>query len=225
MKIDSIAAIEAAYKYNSQGVENMLGTFNDDLPVAYSAGLINYMAQAGFNPASVGGPNIPPGSVTQAMMPNGYLMIDTPGPDGYVNNAGGKQLNLGETPPALAGAVNAPALQPATQSSQSSSYVKPKPSDVQTKPTSQEVATTSPSVPAPGQGTSASQKLTSTQQQAAAQHVPENYITNPPAANIPKAATNTDFAWKWVYIGGGVLILIATAVMVLIRRRKQYPAW
>lgn len=74
-KLDSIAAIEDADKVNPQGVERALGTFNNDVPIAYSSGLIAYMARVGFNPASVGGPNIPPGSVTQAMMPDGYPSV------------------------------------------------------------------------------------------------------------------------------------------------------
>jgi hypothetical protein len=79
------------------------------------------MAWTGFNPAVVGGPNIPPGSVTAAMMPSGYLLIDQVGSDGWA-----VQLNT-PTP----------------------TYSKPQPSDVQTKPTPVDIATTSPSVPAP----------------------------------------------------------------------------
>jgi hypothetical protein len=227
MKLDSIAAIQAAYKYNPQGVKWALGTAtNTDAPVAYSAGLINFMAKAGFNPAVVGGPNIPPGSVTSAMMPNGYLLIDTPGSNGFVNGSGGKQLNPGETPPALAGAVSAPAPQPVSQNTQAPSYVRPQPSDVQTKPTPQEVATTSPSVPAPGQGSSAPQTLTKDQQQAAAQHVPDSYITNPPAAHVHQTVPAAKpFPWKWVYIGGGAVLLIAVAVALIMRYRRSQYGW
>jgi len=117
----------------------------------------------------VGGPNIPPGWVTQAMMPNGYLLVDQIGSDGWA-----VQLNPGETPAVLAGAVSAPAPQPVSKSTPASAYAKPQSSDVQTKPNPQEMATTSPSVPPPGKGSAAPVKLTPAQQQAAAQHVPES---------------------------------------------------
>ena len=217
-KLDSIAAIEDAYKVNPQGVERALGTFSNDTPVAYSSGLIAYMARVGFNPAVVGGPNIPPGSVTPAMMPNGYLLIDQIGPGGWA-----VQLNPGETPAALAGAVSAPAPQTVSKSTPAPAYTKPQPSDVQTKATPQEVAATSPSVPPPGEGSAAPVNLTPAQQQAAAQHVPESYITNPPAVHVPKPAPVTKpFPWKWVYIGGGVLVLIAVAAVLIRCRRPQY---
>jgi hypothetical protein len=217
MKLDSTGAIEAAYRYNPEGVERALGTFHNGVPVAYSAGLIAYMARVGFNPAVVGGPNIPPGSVTQAMMPNGYLLIDQIGQDGWA-----VQLNPGETPAALAGAVKTPAPQQVSKSTPNPTYVKPQPSEVQTKATPQEVATTSPSVPAPGKGSSAAQKLTKNQQKAAAEHVPESYITNPPAVHVPQAKPATKpFPWKWVYIGGGALLLIAVTVLKVLRKNRN----
>ena len=216
-KLDSIAAIEDVYKVNPQGVESALGTFSNDTPVAYSSGPIAYMARVGFNPAVVGGPNIPPGSVTPAMMPNGYLLIDQIGPGGWA-----VQLNPGETPAALAGAVSAPAPQTVSKSTPAPAYTKPQPSDVQTKATPQEVATTSPSVPAPGEGSAAPVKLTPAQQQAAAQHVRESYITNPPVVHVPKpASVAKPFPWKWVYIGGGALVLVAVTVLKVLRKNRN----
>ncbi len=199
-KPDSIGAIEAAFKANSTGVEHALGTFNSDVPIAYSSDLINYMTRMDFNPAVVGGPNITPGSVTPAMMPNGYLLIDKIGSDGWA-----VQLIPGQTPAALAGAVNTSAQQ-----------------TVQTKPTPQEAAVTSPSIPAPGKGSSAPQALTKDQQTAAALHVPVSYVTNPPAVHYPTKPAAKPFPWQWVYIGGGVSVLLAAVAVVIRRRRKEY---
>jgi hypothetical protein len=103
--------------------------------------------------------------------------------------------------------------------------VKPQPSEAQTKPTLQEAAATSPSIPAPGKGSPAQQTLTNDQQTAAALHVPESYVTNPPTAHYPQTKPAAkQFPWKWVYIGGGVIILLAAAV-VIIRRRKSQCVW
>ncbi len=218
-KLDSVGAIEAAYNINGQ-VMHALGTLANDYPIAYSSGLIAYMARVGFNPAVVGGPNIPPGSVTSAMMPNGYLLVDQVGSDGWA-----VQLSPGQTPAAMAGAVSTPAPQIVSQPS--STYVKPQPSEIQTKPTPREAAATSPSIPAPGKGSSSPQALAKDQQGAAALHVPLSYVTNPPAVHYPKTGTTAkSFPWKWVYIGGGLLVLLVAAVVVIMRRRqKEYPVW
>jgi hypothetical protein len=64
--------------------------------------------------------------------------------------------------------------------------------------------------------------LTKAQQQAAAQHVPESYITNPPAAHYPQTKPAAKpFPWKWVYIGGGAVLLIAAAVGLIMRNRNE----
>ena len=112
-----------------------------------------------------------------------------------------------------------------SQSTQGPAYLKPQPSDVQTQPTPQKVATTSPSVPALGQGSSAPQTLTKDQQKAAAEHVPESYVTNPPVEHVPQEASMARvFPWKLIYIGGGAVLLIAAAVTVIMtRRRNRYP--
>lgn len=198
-------------------MKNALGTFNNDVPIAYSAGLINYMASVGFNPAVVGGPNIPPGSVTSSMMPNGYLLIDQIGSDGWA-----VQLNPGQTPAVLASAVKTPA--PQTLNQPVPGYIKPQPSEAQTKPTPREATATSPSIPAPGKGSSAPQALTKDQQTAAALHVPVSYVTNPPTVHYPQTKRAAkQFPWKWVCIGGGVIILLAVAAVIIRRRRmNQY---
>ncbi|KPV42138.1 hypothetical protein [Alicyclobacillus ferrooxydans] len=81
-----IPAIQAAYQADSKTLQTFLGTYNNapavlhpfsDAPVAYSVGVIQAMAKAGFNPKSVGGPNIVPGSVPVAKLNGGSLQIDT----------------------------------------------------------------------------------------------------------------------------------------------------
>lgn len=81
-----VGVIESAYAQDAKGVEQTLGTwhnvpdrlhpFNEE-PVAYTAQLLSAMTVAGFNPSVVGGPNIPPGSVSKSRLQSGMLQIDT----------------------------------------------------------------------------------------------------------------------------------------------------
>lgn len=85
-KSNLIGVIESAYVHNAKGVEQTLGTYHnvpdrlhpfDEEPVAYTAQLLQVMAKDGFNPSTVGGPNIPPGSVSKSQLKGGMLQIDT----------------------------------------------------------------------------------------------------------------------------------------------------
>lgn len=99
--------IESAYAQNPTGVEQTLGTwhnvpnkihpFNEE-PIAYSAGLLQALTQAGLNPSRVGGPNIPPGSVSKAQLKRGPLQIDTQSDANTL-----AQCQPGQRPPVLAG--------------------------------------------------------------------------------------------------------------------------
>lgn len=105
-KPNFVPAIQAAYKADSRVLQTVLGTYNNapavlhpfsDEPVAYSIGLLQAMAKAGFNPKSVGGPNIVPGSVPLSKLNGNALQIDTKA-DGNVI----RQCQPGEVPLQLA---------------------------------------------------------------------------------------------------------------------------
>ncbi|QSO51867.1 hypothetical protein JZ785_24375 [Alicyclobacillus curvatus] len=81
-----IPVIEAAYAKDKIAVQTDLGTYNNapgmfhpfsDEPVAYSVGLLKAMTDAHFNPKSVGGPDVAPGSVPLAKLGGASLQIDT----------------------------------------------------------------------------------------------------------------------------------------------------
>ncbi len=97
-----IPVIEAAYAADKTAVQTDLGTYDNapavfhpfsNEPVAYSVGLLQAMTQAHFNPESVGGPDVPPGSVPLAKLGGGSLQIDT-----QVNGNTIRQCKPGEVP-------------------------------------------------------------------------------------------------------------------------------
>ena len=161
---DSVGAIEAAYSINGQ-VMHALGTLANDYPIAYSSGLIAYMARVGFNPAVVGGPNIPPGSVTSAMMPNGYLLVDQVGSDGWAVQLSPAQTRLPDRSGEHTGSAD-------REPTFIDLNVKPQPSEIQTKPTPRRGGCYQPVHPCTRQGDSSPQALAKDQQGAAALHVP-----------------------------------------------------
>lgn len=83
---DLLGVLKLAYQENPHAVEEDLGTRNNvarpatpfpGSPVAYSEGLLKAMAHKRFNPCSVGGPDIPPGSVLDHRLFRKKLQIDT----------------------------------------------------------------------------------------------------------------------------------------------------
>ena len=83
---DLPGVLHEAARQHPHRVERVLGTWDNvagplhpfpGRPVAYSAPLIQAMAQHRFNPRSVGGPDIPPGSVGKEILASGLLQIDT----------------------------------------------------------------------------------------------------------------------------------------------------
>lgn len=100
-----LPVIEAAYAADNRAVATDLGTYNNapgflhpfsDEPVAYDPNLVKAMASLNFNPKSVGGPDIPPGSVPLDRLNGGSLQIDT-----KANGNTIRQCHPGEIPPQL----------------------------------------------------------------------------------------------------------------------------
>lgn len=87
---DFVPAIKAAIAANPHMVEQELGTYQNVAgplspfpadPVAYSTAFLKDLAAAHINPASFGGPDIPPGSVPYGKLTGGILHIDTKSDD------------------------------------------------------------------------------------------------------------------------------------------------
>lgn len=61
---DNPQIIYDAFRQQPRSVENMLGTYHIHNAIAYSISLLKIWQKADFNPAAVGGPNIPAGFYT-----------------------------------------------------------------------------------------------------------------------------------------------------------------
>lgn len=104
-KLNLVPVAEIAFKQNPRGVEHTLGTwanvpslfhpFNEE-PIAYTPAFLNALQSIGFNPARIGGPNLPPGSLGTTSLTGGVLHIDTQ-PNGNTI----KQCSPGQTPAVL----------------------------------------------------------------------------------------------------------------------------
>ncbi len=84
--MDNPIALSAAYQQNSRQLQRVLGTYYNApgiaapfprSPVGYAGHFLQVMAVQKINPATYGGPDIPPGSVPYRKLENGVLHVDT----------------------------------------------------------------------------------------------------------------------------------------------------
>ncbi|MCF8565344.1 hypothetical protein LLE49_11510 [Alicyclobacillus tolerans] len=102
---DLTAALERAHQQSPSGLEQQLGTHANvaafgrpfsGSPVAYSTEFLKVLQSKGINPKQFGGPDIPPGTVDYAKLPDGILHIDTLADGNTIH-----QLLPGQIPPLL----------------------------------------------------------------------------------------------------------------------------
>ncbi len=115
--LDNPVVLMAAYQENAQQLERVLGTYYNApgiaapfprSPVGYASLFLQVLATKKVNPATYGGPDIPPGSVPYRKLGNGVLHVDTLQDGNTIT-----QCKPGQIPPQLM------ALNPALKSSAS----------------------------------------------------------------------------------------------------------